>query len=442
MAHFAIIGPPLRGHYKPLSHLAAELISRGHKATFIHHPDARPLVEAEGAAFEPIGTSAPPVSGWTLPMTRIRGIVGLGGMMDGMVRFTSMFTHEAPSVIRRIGADALIVDQLEAGGGLLAEHLGLPFISTANTMPINREEGIPPPYVGWRYDPSERGRRRNRGGWRVTDILLRKVGKSIERNAAMLGLAPRRRLEDCLSPLLQLSQMVPSIDFPRSELPPTFHYTGPFRFREPPPFEIAGDGRPLVFCSLGTLQGSRVGLFRKVAGACQRLGIRLLLTQGGHGCVNAATDLPGDPLVYDWVPQEAVLKHSDLIVCHSGVNTVLEPLAEGVPMVLMPLAFEQGAIAARMEHAGVARVLSFRSSAKQLAKAIAEVRKDPAFRARARQVQREMREAGGAVRAADLIEQTLGVSVRREAATTAHEVPGDARDDSRSESRSAAKRSN
>ncbi len=433
MAHFAIIGPPLRGHYKPLSHLAAELIARGHSATFIHHPDARPLVEAGGAAFEPIGTSAPPVARWTRPMTKIRGVVGLSGMMNGMVRFTDMFCREAPDVIRRIGADALIVDQLEAGGGMVAEHLGLPFVSTADTMPINREEGIPPPYVPWPYDRSEKGLRRNRGGWRVTDLLLRKVSKAIERNARMLGLPPRRRLEDCLSPLLQLSQMVPSIDFPRRELPSTFHYTGPFRRGEPAPFDVpAGDDRPLIFCTLGTLQGSRVALFRKVAAACQKLDLRLLLTQGGLGSVRSAEKLPGDPLVYDWVPQEAVLRRTDLIVCHAGINTVLEPLAAGVPMVLMPLAFEQGAIAARMKHAGVGKVLSFRSSVSRLAGAIAEVRESSSYRKRARSVAAEMRAAGGVRRAADLIEQALGLAARPEAATKARTAQGGARGGSRS----------
>jgi MGT family glycosyltransferase len=435
MAHFALIGPPLRGHYKPLSHLAAELMARGHRATFIHHPDARPLVEAEGAGFEAIGTSAPPVSGWTLPMARIRGLIGLGGMMDGMVRFTGMFAREAPEVIRRIGADALIVDQLEVGGGLVAEHLGLPYVSVADTMPINREVGIPPPYVAWPYDPSRRGIERNKGGWRVTDLLLRKVGRAIEAQAHALGLPPRNRLEDCLSPLLQLSQMVPTIDFPRRELPPTFHYTGPFRRGDPPPFELPrGDDRPLVFCTLGTLQGSRTNLFRKVAEACEGLDLRLLLTQGGLGQVRQAGKLPGDPLVYDWVPQEAVLEHADLIVCHAGINTVLEPLSAGVPMVLMPLAFEQGAIAARMKHAGVARVLSFRSSASRIAEAIQEVRGDPSYRERAHQVGREMRAAGGVRRAADLIEQSLGLAARPGAATMARAEPDDARGDSRSDS--------
>lgn len=431
--HFAIIAPPLRGHYLPLSHLASEMIARGHHVTFIHHPDARCLVEAEGANFEAIGTSAPSVSRWTLPMAKIRGLVGLGTMMGGMVRFTDMFCREAPAVLKRIGADALIVDQMEAGGGMVAEHLGLPFISIANVIPINREMGVPPPYVGWPYDPSERGLKRNRGGWRVTDLLMRKVSKGIADDARMLGLPPRKRIEECLSPLLQLSQMVPSIDFPRRELPPGFHYTGPLRRGQQPPFDLPpGDDRPLVFCSFGTLQGSRVNLFRKVAEACAQLNLRLLLTQGGLGKVRTAERLPGDPLVYDWVPQEAVLRHAHLIVCHAGINTVLDPLAAGVPMVLMPLAFEQAGTAARMEHAGVAKVLSFRSSPSRIADAIAQVRADPAYGHRARALQSEMQAAGGVARAADLIEAALSSVAQPAGATTARAGRHDARDDSRS----------
>ena len=409
MAHFAFIGPPLRGHFRPLSNIAAELIARGHKATFVHHADAAHLVEAEGAAFEAIGKAAPPVESWTRPMTRIRGIIGLGGMMQGMVRFTDAFCSEAPAVLKRIGADALIVDQLEPGGGLVAEHLGLPYASIADTLPINREMGLPPPYVGWGYDPSEKGVRRNIGGWRVTDFLMRGIGEAIERNCRMLGLPPRRRIEDCLSTRLQIAQLVPGLDFPRRELPDSFHYTGPFRRGSPGHFELpAGDTRPLVYCTLGTLQGSRVNIFEKVAEACARLDLRLLITQGGLGDIRRAAKLPGDPLVYDWVPQEAVLaQHADMVVCHGGINTVLEPLAAALPMVVMPLAFEQPAIAARLEHAGVARVLSRRSSAGKLANAIAEVRARPSFRERARAAQQEMRDAGGVSRAADLIEAKL-----------------------------------
>lgn len=406
MAHFGFVAPPLRGHYRPLSNLAAELIARGHRATFLHHSDAAPLVEAEGAGFEALGRGAPPVASWTDPMARIRGLIGLGGTLGGMVRFTDMFCTEAPAALRRIGADALIVDQLEAGGGLVAEHLGLPFASIAITVPINREPGIPPPYVGWRHDPGERGVRRNLGGWRVADYLMRTVGDGIERNARRLGLPPRRRLEDCLSPALHISQMVPSLDFPRSRLPAGFHYAGPFRRPSPGFLDLPpGDGRPLVYCTLGTLQGSRSGLFRKVARACAKLDLRLLISQGNRGRLKPG-ELPGDPLVYDWVPQEAVLAEADVVVCHGGMNSVLEPLAAGLPLVVMPLAFEQSAIAARLDRAGVARSLSRRSSARRLAEAIAEVR-SPGFRERAHEVRAEIDEAGGVGRAAGLIEAAL-----------------------------------
>ncbi|HET9637697.1 MAG TPA: nucleotide disphospho-sugar-binding domain-containing protein [Allosphingosinicella sp.] len=406
MAHFAFVAPPLRGHYRPLSNLAAGLIARGHRATFLHHPDAAQLVEAQGAGFEAIGRGAPPVSSWTAPMARIRGLIGLGGVMDGMVRFTDMFCREAPEALRRIGADAMIVDQLEAGGGLVAEHLGLPFASVAVTLPINREPGVPPPYVGWRYDPTDWGERRNRGGWRVADLLMSGVGESIERNALRLGLPPRRRLELCLSPTLQIAQMVPGLDFPRKALPPNFHYTGPFRGGAAGAFELPpGDGRPLVYCTLGTLQGSRAGLFRKVARACAKLDLRLLITQGNLGRLKPG-DLPGNPLIHDWVPQEAVLALADMAVCHGGMNAVLDPLSAGLPMVVTPLAFEQSALAARLDRAGVARVVSRRASARRLAGAIDEVR-SPAFRERAEAIRLEIGKAGGVGRAADLIEAAL-----------------------------------
>lgn len=407
MAHFAFVAPPLSGHYRPLSVLAAELIARGHRATFLHHADAAGLVGADGAGFEPLGEDAAPVASWTRPMARIRGLAGLGGTFDGMVRFTDMICREAPAALRRIGADALIVDQLEPGGGLVAERLGLPFASIAVTVPVNREPGVPPPYVGWGHDPSAKGIRRNLGGWRISDWLMRRIGEGIERNCRRLGLPARRRLDDCLSPRLQISQLVPSLDFPRARLPDSFHYAGPFRRGRAgasglPP----GDGRPLVYCTLGTLQGSRAGLFRKVAKACAGLDLRLVISQGNRGSLKPG-DLPGAPLVFDWVRQEAVIAEADMLVCHGGMNTVLEALARGVPPVLIPLAFEQGAIAARLERAGAARAVSRRSSARKLAAALSEVDGEPGFRARACEIREEIGRAGGARRAAGLIEAAL-----------------------------------
>ena len=83
--------------------------------------------------------------------------------------------------------------------------------------------------------------------------------------AAAWGIGERHTIEDCASPLAQVSQTVEGFDMPRAALPEVFHHVGPLRdsessdrtFRLPEP-----DGRPLVYASLGTLQGGRVSICR------------------------------------------------------------------------------------------------------------------------------------------------------------------------------------
>jgi zeaxanthin glucosyltransferase len=391
--------------------LAAELAKRGHKASFINQLDAASLVRGRPVDFVPIGGLSHPPGSLEARIRRmgmLNGPFGLRGMIAEVARFTDMICCEAPAALREIGADAVISDQMEAGGGLVAEHLGLPFASIATALPINRENGVPPPYVPWDYDPSERGLWWNRGGYRISDWLMRPVGDVIERHSLAFGLAPRRRAEDCFSPAVQLAQCVGGIDFPRTELPETFHYLGPFRDADEGSFDLADDGQPLVFCSFGTLQGSRGDLFRKVAEACASLGLRLLIAHGGRLNPKHARDLPGDPIIADFVPQRAVLRRASLAITHAGFNTVLDALSYGVPMVAIPLAFEQPATAARLDRAGVARIVTpRRTSATRLRSAMETVLEDPGYREAARRLQAEIASSGGVRRAADILEARL-----------------------------------
>jgi zeaxanthin glucosyltransferase len=393
--------------------LASELVRRGHRATFFNQPDARSLLKGRPEVeFAAIGTAthAPgSLEARIVSMGKLRGPFGMRRMIRDVADFTDMICREAPRALEDIGADALISDQMEAGGGLVAERLGLPFASIATALPINREEGVPPPYVDWPHDPSERGRWWNRGGYRISDMLMRPVGKVIERNAARYGLPGRRRVEDCLSPRVQLAQCVRSIDFPRRELPASFHYLGPFREEDGPTFEIpSDDGRPLVFCSFGTLQGSRAKLFRSVALACAALDLRLLIAHGRRLDPLLAAALPGDPIVLDYVPQRAVLARSVLAITHCGFNTVLDALSLGVPMLAIPLAFEQPATAARLVRAGVARAVRPQAARPgRLRLEMEALLEEESYRSAAAAVRNEIASAGGVSRAADILEAAI-----------------------------------
>lgn len=396
--------------------LGRALVGRGHRATFVGMPEAEPLSRESGIDFHPVGLRTHPpgtLAAVTGRMAAVEGFVGLRGIIRDVAAATAMLLDELPDALRSLGCDLVVCDGTEAAGGLVAAHLGLPFVTVANALPLNREPAVPPAFTGWRYDPSRWGIERNAGGYRVADGLMRGHRDVIEAAAARWGLGARRHVADCLSPFAQISQTVQGLDFPRQALPSVFHHVGPLRYAASRPSGAADvvpaeDGRPLAFASLGTLQGGRASLFRRIAGAADRLGVRLVLAHGGRLDVRAVAGLPGSPSVHAFVDQDSVLARADLAILNGGLNTVMDSLARGVPIVALPIAFEQAAIAARLERAGAGRTVRRRFlTTGRLARALDAVLRAPGCREAAGRLSREVAGAGGVARAADIVETVL-----------------------------------
>src|SRR5208283_1620143 len=62
--------------------------------------------------------------------------------------------------------------------------------------------------------------------------------------------------------------------------------------------------------------------------------------------------LKGNPLALQYVPQLEILKKARLCITHAGLNTVLESLANAVPMVAIPITNDQPGVAARLAWTG------------------------------------------------------------------------------------------
>ncbi|TVV75397.1 glycosyltransferase family 1 protein [Sphingomonas solaris] len=324
-----------------------------------------------------------------------------------MIRATAAMTqallHGAPDVLRRIGADAMIADAVEPAGPLIARHLGIPHVAAVTGLPLMREASIPPPFLGWRYRPGAWGRFRNRGGYAVSDALMRPITRVLDAARADWGLDRNGG-----SARLHVAQCPRGLDYPRAALPPGFLYGSPWRHAPGPDVDLPDDGRPLVFCSLGTLQGSRPALFATMAAACAAIGARAVIAHGGGLDPAGEAMLPGDPLVRAFWPQEAVMRRCAAAVLHCGFNSVLDALAAGLPIVALPIAFEQPATAARLARIGAARVLSPHGlTVRALAEALGDVVEIPACRAAAQGIAREIAAGGGARRAAITINAAL-----------------------------------
>ena len=388
--------------------LARTLVERGHRATFVAQGEVEPKVARRGVAFVPVGArSHPPgrLGRMTARLGGTTGVFGLSGVIRDMADTTAMLCHEVPDVLRHIHAGAVVADQTEPAGGLVARHTGLPLVSVANALLVDREPAVPPPFVGWRYDASRWGVQRNLGGYRVSDWMMRPLLEVIGRQARAWNLRGIETLEDCLSSELEISQCVASFDFPRASPPAALCHCGPLRLPDKRVWDPAPD-RPHVFCSLGTLQGARASVFGVVAAACCRLDLALTIAHGGRLDPVEAAALAGAPRVESFVPQRAVLRTVSAVVSHGGLNTVLDALAAGVPLVVVPLAFEQAAIAARVERCGAGIVVERRRlTVDSLAAALRTVLERPSFRARAEALRDEVVAAGGVARAADLVER-------------------------------------
>lgn len=417
MSHIAVIAPPFFSHYQALQALGGVLVARGHRVTFFHQPDAASLMHDASLGFRSVGASSHPVGHLQHVLCRAArpgGPLGIRRVVRDVAQATDMLCRTLPEAFERLGVTAVIADQMEAAGALVAAGTGRPWVSVACALPVNPEPAIPPPYLGWRYDATAWGLHRNRGGERVASLLMAPHDEVLARHARRFGLPVRRGLAAWLSPLAQISQGTAGFDFPRSALPAAFRYVGLLHAAAPVSDALPPrDGRALVFASFGTLQGARAGLFRRVARACRALDAQLWVAHGGGLTASEAASVraAGADHVTDRVPQVAVLAQADAVVTHGGLNTVLESACAGVPALALPMAFDQPGVSARVAYRGMGLRLDHRwASAGAIRAALRRLLAEPAFAERAEAIGTQVRAAGGARAAADLVERALGVT--------------------------------
>ncbi len=417
MAHFGVVAPAYFSHFSALEAIAVELVERGHRVTFLHRADAAAWVRDARIAFHVLGLASHPAGSLADSLRRAAnpgGPLGIRAVIADMARTTDMLCRELPAAVDTLGIDAVLADQMEAAGALAAQGAGLPFISVACALPVNREAGMPLPVMPFRFDTSERGLQMVQGSTRVYDWLMTAHSKVVAQHAARFGLPARGMLHEWLSPLAQISQTVAGFDFPRRDAPAHFHHVGPLRSRGAavaaagmPPVEA---GRPFVFASLGTLQGQRFALFKRIARACRKQDAQLLVAHCGglNDAQASALQQAGATWVTGFAPQAAVLARADAVVSHAGLNTVMDAMLARTPILALPIAFDQPGVAARVAHAGVGVTASARfAGASALSRQLGQLLTSSECARRLEILGAEVEQAGGAPRAADIVESAL-----------------------------------
>ncbi len=415
MTHFGILCPASTGHLNTMIPLGRELLHRGHQITVFNFLDAQEKTLSSGLQFQPLGEKEFPLGSTAEHLTQLGKLSGLPAFKYTIKLFSqaaAALVREAPDAIKKAGVDALLIDQATLEGGTIADFLNLPFITICSALILNRETTIPPFCTPWQYNPNSLSRLRNQLAYNLLNLLTKPIREAINGYRRQWNLPLYTHPNDYYSKLAQISQQPAFFEFPRQNLPPHFHFTGPYHnpaSRKPVPFPFEKlTGQPLIYASMGTIQNRLLDVFQTIAAACEELDAQLVLSLGGSTTPESLPRLPGNPIVVGYAPQLELLQKATLTITHAGMNTTLESLSNGVPMVAIPIANDQPGVAARIAYTGAGEVVSLKQlSVPKLHSAIKKVLTEPSYKNKAVELEKAIQRSGGVKKAADIIEKVV-----------------------------------
>ncbi|MEU8814249.1 macrolide family glycosyltransferase [Actinoplanes sp. NPDC048796] len=400
--HITFLSIPSHGHVIPTVGVVRELVQRGHMVTYVVPEDLAHLPREAGAEVitydSPTGTNPP-----ELPYTP-----------DVLHRLTERAFAEGAAVMRALvpaldhrRPDVLVYDLMQYAAGRVAAHRwGLPavqmfpiFASNAQVNPVQLfAEAAEGTTAG--YDAAAP----------AGDIM-----GLIRDGVTALGGAdvPAWQLLARIEPL-NLAFFPKDFQIGHETFDDRYAFVGPCHRVRPaetgawsPPADPAG---PIVLISLGTTYDRHPDFFRACVEAFRDAPLHVVMTVGRLDRAELGP-LPPNVEVHPWIAHPDVLAHAGVFLFQGGMTSIMESLAAGVPMVMVPHAGEARINVRRAVELGLGRRLDpGEVTAAALRDTVTEVAGDAAMRRAVAAMGAKVRSAGGAARAADELERFLDKS--------------------------------
>jgi len=421
------VSMPLSGHLNPMTALARRMQSRGHEAVFLGVPDIEPFAHAAGVGFVPFGEKEFPVGSIATLYSEVARRHGFDvvrhscrELNPGLIRVALEYL---PATLQQTGVEAVVFDTICFFHELAPMSLGIPYVHIWNVLNVDFSGMTPICFFSSPHDTTRAGLERNVVELKEVGALFAPMIAAARPYAEKLGLEiDFGDPGSTTSKLAVITQTPREFDFPGAPWPPQFHYAGPFHDeagREPVSFPWEKlTGAPLIYASLGTLVNGLNRVYSAILRAVAKLpGTQVVLSVGKNLDLHELGAIPSNVIVVRSAPQIELLKRAQLCITHAGLNTTLESLGQGVPMVAIPIGYDQPGVAARIAHHGVGDFMEVDELTPEgIRELIQKVMETPSYGERARFFKEVIARTRGLEVAADVIERALETNRSRNSA--------------------------
>lgn len=404
MTHIVFTAMPASGHVNPGAPLVQELVRRGIGVTVCATEQFRPLAES-------LGADVRVYPGNTISSQVIAEATAEGGstrVVQRLLEATPTLLADLQSQMRADPPDAVMFDSNALWGRMLASRLDRPAISLMTTMLVGSSA-----FRALRAREMLAALRESApavpGALRARRRLLRSADAELLPPSPVLP----TRGDLTLFPIPEWMQgSDPRLDASCRFVGPTLDVTARTEESDPELENVLGGTDPLVVVSLGTLHTGGSSFFRACVEALGPLPANVLLVVGSATDPAELGTPPANVVVRRFVPQLEALRQASVFVTHGGMNSVLEALHFGVPMVVIPQQVEQLLIGQAVADRGAGVVLRHHLSrvdipAEQIRASVDALLHEASCTASARSLAATLHEGGGAEAAADHIEGLL-----------------------------------
>ena len=412
------VSMPLSGHLNPMTALARKLQSRGNEVVFFGVPDVEPFVRAAGLDFVPYGEAEYPVGSVDKIYSSVATMRGFDVVRHSCMNLNPDLTRVAfdylAEKLTMTGVEGLVIDTVHFFIELVPLSMSLPYVHVSTGIHLDFSGATPPSLFSGPLDTSPEGLNRNAENLRKLSAVFGPLAEVARSYAEKVGLEiDWNDPAATVSKLAVITQTPREFDFPGIPWPAQFHYAGPFHDdggRETAPFPWERlTNKPLIYGSLGTLVNGLAEVYKHILKAVEPLeDVQVVLSVGKNISPKKLDPVPSNTIIVRSAPQIELLKRAALCITHAGLNTVLESLALGVPMIAIPIGYDQPGTAARIAYHGLGEIIELENlTVEGLSQRMQRVLIDPGYINRAQYFRRVIADTHGLDLAADLIERAF-----------------------------------